>query len=132
MSEANNLNEQNAAVAFSKQAIVFDQLYEKNTIIHYKRERVRLHLLDFLPDDAFILELNAGTGDDATWLAKQGYTVHATDIAEGMQQMLKQKVASSGVGNRVTTEIRSFTELASLETKGPYDHIFSNFAGLNC
>lgn len=132
MRESNNQNEQNAAVAFSKQSNIFDQLYEKNTIIHYKRERVRRHLLDYLPDNAFILELNAGTGDDAIWLAKQGCTVHATDIAEGMQQMLKQKLASSGVSNRVTTEIKSFTELASLQTRGPYDHIFSNFAGLNC
>ena len=132
MSEANNLNEQNAAVAFSKQAIVFDQLYEKNTIIHYKRERVRRHLLDFLPDQAFILELNAGTGDDATWLAKQGYTVHATDIAEGMQHILEQKITSAGLTNRITAEVKSFTDLASLHNKGPYDHIFSNFAGLNC
>jgi 2-polyprenyl-3-methyl-5-hydroxy-6-metoxy-1,4-benzoquinol methylase len=62
---------------------VFDEIYERNTIIQYKRERVRRHLLDFLPDHASILELNAGTGDDATWLARQGYRVHATDISMG-------------------------------------------------
>ena len=38
----------------------------------------------------------------------------------------------AGVQERVTTELRSFTELAQLECRGPFDCIFSNFAGLNC
>jgi len=132
MNPTDDINEQQAALAFSRQAVHFDQLYEKNTIIHYKRERVRRHLLDFLPDHASILELNAGTGDDAIWLARQGYQVHATDIATGMQDMLAQKVKAAGLGDRVTSELRSFTDLSNLDKKGPYDHIFSNFAGLNC
>ena len=32
----------------------------------------------------------------------------------------------------ISTEICSFTELENLKNKGPYDLIFSNFAGLNC
>jgi len=129
---ANDINEQQVALAFSRQALHFDQLYEKNRIIHYKRERVRRHLLDFLPENASILELNAGTGEDAIWLARQGYQVHATDIAPGMQEMLRQKVKSAGLEGSVTNELRSFTDLGQLDQKGPYDHIFSNFAGLNC
>jgi ubiquinone/menaquinone biosynthesis C-methylase UbiE len=125
-------NEQKAARAFSKQAMHFDALYRKDTIIQYKRERVRSHLLNHLPDHAFILELNAGTGDDAVWLAQQGYQVHATDIAFGMQEMLAQKVLAAGMEDRVSTELRSFTDLAQLECRGPFDCIFSNFAGLNC
>jgi ubiquinone/menaquinone biosynthesis C-methylase UbiE len=125
-------NEQQAARAFSKQAIHFDVLYQQNTIIQYKRERVRNHLLNHIPDHAFILELNSGTGDDAVWLAQQGYQVHATDIALGMQEMLAHKVQIAGVQERVTTELRSFTELSQLECRGPFDCIFSNFAGLNC
>jgi ubiquinone/menaquinone biosynthesis C-methylase UbiE len=132
MNPTDDINEQQAALAFGRQAVHFDQLYEKNTIIHYKRERVRRHLLDFLPDHASILELNAGTGDDAIWLARQGYQVHATDIATGMQETLAQKVKAAGLSNRVTSELRSFTDLSNLDNKGPYDHIFSNFAGLNC
>jgi ubiquinone/menaquinone biosynthesis C-methylase UbiE len=125
-------NEQQAALAFSRQSIHFDEIYKKNSIIHYKRERVRSHLYRFLPPQAAILELNAGTGDDAIWLAMQGHQVHATDIATGMQEMLMQKVNASGLQDKITTELRSFTDLDKLECKGPFDHIFSNFAGLNC
>lgn len=125
-------NEQGAAIAFSKQSTHFDELYQHNTIIQYKRKRVRDHITRYLPANASILELNAGTGDDAIWLAQQGHNVHATDIATGMQEMLTQKVQLAGLAGKVTTELRSFTELAQLDCKGPFDYIFSNFAGLNC
>jgi len=132
MDTVENINEQQAALAFSKQSVVFDQLYEKNTIIQYKRDRVRKHLTSILPRNASILELNAGTGEDAIWLAQHGHRVHATDIAAGMQEMLSKKVKLAGVVDKVTNEVRSFTDLHNLEDKGPYDFIFSNFAGLNC
>ena|ERR1700730_837951 len=126
------LNEQQAALAFNRQAIHFDELYNGNTIIQFKRERVREHVKTFLPTKASILELNAGTGEDAIWFASQGHRVHATDIAAGMQEMLRQKVKLAGLQGKVTTELRSFTELEQLECMGPFDFIFSNFAGLNC
>ncbi len=132
MDTVNHINEQQAALAFSKQSVVFDQQYEKNTIIQYKRDRVRQHLSSVLPHSAFILELNAGTGEDAIWLAQQGHRIHATDIATGMQEMLSKKVKLAEVDDKVTNEIRSFTDLNNLQQKGPYDFIFSNFAGLNC
>jgi ubiquinone/menaquinone biosynthesis C-methylase UbiE len=132
MDTVDHINEQQAALAFSKQSIVFDQLYEKNTIIQYKRDRVRKHLMTMLPPNASVLELNAGTGDDAIWLAMQGHLVHATDIAAGMLEMLSKKVKSAGMDDNITNEIRSFTDLGNLRRKGPYDFIFSNFAGLNC
>ncbi|HKB43548.1 MAG TPA: hypothetical protein VKC90_04135, partial [Chitinophagaceae bacterium] len=58
-----------AAAAFSKQASVFDHIYGNDTIIQYKRKRVRDHLMKFLPPQSDILELNAGTGDDAVYFA---------------------------------------------------------------
>jgi ubiquinone/menaquinone biosynthesis C-methylase UbiE len=125
-------NEQGAAIAFNKQSTHFDQLYQRNTIIQYKRKRVREHLTRYLPAQASILELNAGTGDDAIWLAQHGHSIHATDIAAGMQEMLVQKVQLAKLDERVTTELRSFTDLEQIDCKGPFDCIFSNFAGLNC
>jgi ubiquinone/menaquinone biosynthesis C-methylase UbiE len=125
-------NEQQVAAAFSKQALVFDDYDAGNTIIHYKRNRVREHVLRYLPAEGSILELNAGTGTDAVWFAERGYRVHATDIAEGMQEKLQEKVQLRGLGEMVTSELCSFTALDSLRQRGPYDLIFSNFAGLNC
>jgi ubiquinone/menaquinone biosynthesis C-methylase UbiE len=132
MNATGEWNEQRVAAAFSKQAQGFDDYDAGNTITTYKRKRVREHVLRYLPAAGSILELNAGTGTDAVWFAEHGYRVHATDIAEGMQEKLREKVRTRGVGDRVTTELCSFTALDTLEERGPYDLIYSNFAGLNC
>ncbi len=131
-SSAYTTNEGKAAEAFSKQSSIFDALYSSNPIIQYKRDRVRSLIERFLPTNSCILELNAGTGDDAVYFAKKGHNVHATDISTGMQLQLQQKVNHASLENSITTELCSFTQLAQLQNKGPYDLIFSNFAGLNC
>jgi ubiquinone/menaquinone biosynthesis C-methylase UbiE len=125
-------SEQAAAAAFTRQAPVFDQLFGADPIIQYKRQRVRDHMSTFLQFPAHILELNAGTGEDAIYFARQGHQVHATDISVGMQDTLYQKVKASGLTGNITQELCSFTELEHLSNSGPFDHIFSNFAGLNC
>jgi ubiquinone/menaquinone biosynthesis C-methylase UbiE len=127
-----NLNEELAEAAFTRQSVIFDDLYSGNTIVNYKRERVRQHVLKYLAQGSSILELNAGTGEDALFFARQGFKVHATDISAGMQHELKQKAAQNRLDGVISTEIRSFTQLHQLENNGPYDLIFSNFAGLNC
>ena len=127
-----NTEEYAAAAAFSKQAKEFDHLYTDNTIIRYKRKRVRALVEQFLPPSSSILELNAGTGEDAVYFAEQGHRVHATDISAGMQDVLIKKINEKKLGDAVSFELCSFTKLETLRHKGPYDLIFSNFAGLNC
>lgn len=127
-----NKNEEAVSRAFDKQAPVFDELYSSNVIIQYKRQRVRENVLQHIPDSGSILELNAGTGEDAIWFAQHGYSVHATDVSAVMLEELKKKTGSAELSDRITSEQCSFTELSNLKNKGPYDLIFSNFAGLNC
>jgi ubiquinone/menaquinone biosynthesis C-methylase UbiE len=93
---------------------------------------LRENVEKFLKPSSSILELNAGTGEDATYFAAKEHTVHATDIAEEMQNVLKQKAKQYNLQSRITTETCSFNHLELLRNKGPYDLIFSNFAGLNC
>jgi ubiquinone/menaquinone biosynthesis C-methylase UbiE len=124
------INERNAAKAFSRQASVFDDLYGGNTIIGYKRWRVRSHTLNNLPEQGSILELNCGTGEDALFFAQNGYKVHGTDLSTGMLKQFEQKTIA--YSDKVSFEQCSFTELNKLRNKGPYDMIFSNFGGLNC
>ncbi|WP_184549164.1 class I SAM-dependent methyltransferase [Mucilaginibacter sp. FT3.2] len=123
-------NEANASDAFSRQSVVFDKIYSGNTIVNYKRERVMAHVLQYLKPNSNILELNSGTGEDAVFFAQQGHHVHATDISTGMQKVLRKKALP--YSDLISTEICSFTQLDQLKSKGPYDHIFSNFGGLNC
>ncbi|HEY4108861.1 class I SAM-dependent methyltransferase [Puia sp.] len=132
MVTSDRTNEKEVAAAFSRQALVFDEYDAGNTIIHYKRQRVRTHVLSLLAPGSTILELNSGTGTDAIFFAREGHRVHATDIAEGMQARLREKVRAQHLDGIISTELRSFTDLANLSDKGPYDCIFSNFAGLNC
>jgi len=126
------MNEQLAEAAFTRQSVIFDEIYSGNTIVNYKRGRVRAHVLQYLAPSSAMLELNSGTGEDALFFAQNGHRVHATDISAGMQQELKRKMEMNGVDDNVTTELCSFTKLYRLTYKGPYDLIFSNFAGLNC
>ncbi|PTQ95125.1 ubiquinone/menaquinone biosynthesis C-methylase UbiE [Mucilaginibacter yixingensis] len=125
-------NELHAEAAFSAQSGVFDQIYSTDAIIEYKRARVRQHVLNFVPVGSRLLELNAGTGEDAIFFAQQGYRVHATDISKGMQNVLATKVKAAGLDAQVSNEICSFTQLNELKDGGPYDAVFSNFGGLNC
>ena len=127
-----NSNESLAAAAFTAQSNKFDEIYSGNKIIEYKRERVRTHLKNLINPGDFILELNSGTGEDAIWLAQQNCKVHATDISTGMLEILQKKIKNEGLENLITPEICSFTALEDLQQNGPYNMIFSNFAGLNC
>lgn len=129
---ANYINELKTAEAFSKQSLVFDKDYYSNTIINYKRKRVREHVIALLQPQASILELNSGTGEDALFFAQHGFSVHATDISDGMQEKLKQKLDGFPFSENISHEICSFNHLETLEKKGPYNSIFSNFGGLNC
>lgn len=125
-------NETLAAEAFSAQSGVFDDLYRNNTIVHYKRNRIRAHVNSLLQPGSQLLELNAGTGEDSLYFASRGHHVHATDIAPGMLQQLQHKVQMAGLTEHISTELRSYTALDQLHEQGPFDHVFSNFAGLNC
>jgi ubiquinone/menaquinone biosynthesis C-methylase UbiE len=127
-----NINEQLAEKAFTRQSKIFDTENAANTIVQYKRERVRAHVSKYLSPGNHILELNCGTGEDAIWFAKQGMQVHATDISTGMLSILAEKIKSENLESHIGFEPRSFTSLGILSNKGPYDLIFSNFAGLNC
>ncbi len=124
--------EEKAAAAFSKQAPVFDGLYNADTIIQYKRKRVRDHVEQFILPQSQVLELNAGTGEDAVYFAGKNHQVHTTDISSGMQAVLTNKIKERQLEDKVSYELCSFTELDTLQNQGPYDYIFSNFAGLNC
>ena len=124
--------EEKAAKAFDKQSGLFDELFSGNPIIQYKRQRVRAHVNSIIHPSSQILELNSGTGDDAIYFASLGHTLNTTDISPGMQKIRVQKILASGMERMITNECCSFTKLDELRHRGPYDHIFSNFGGLNC
>lgn len=129
---SNHINEFKAAEAFSKQSKIFDGLYSEDAIIQYKRQRVREHILKYALPHGSMLELNCGSGEDAIFFAQKGFRIHATDISEGMLNVLKEKITGSLYKDQVSIEQCSFTELELLANEGPFDYVYSNFGGLNC
>jgi ubiquinone/menaquinone biosynthesis C-methylase UbiE len=119
------------AEAFSRTAEKYDRFAEDHPHQTRMRHKVYAHLTRHLAPGARILELNAGTGTDAVHLARQGFHVHATDIAPGMLKRLRDKVDREGLRERISVQQCSFTELDRING-GPYDAVFSDLGGLNC
>ena len=117
--------------AFSKQSDVFDNLYKQNKLSEYLRSNFRQEILSHLKPNSSILELNCGTGMDALFFASKGHTVLATDNAPGMLAKLDQKIREEKIGDSITTLRCSFHDIHTIQGQ-KFDHIISNFGGLNC
>jgi ubiquinone/menaquinone biosynthesis C-methylase UbiE len=127
-----DINEKQVEEAFTAQSAVFDKLYGNDSIIAYKRTRVRQHISSHIKPGSEILELNCGTGEDAFYFAMQGFRVHATDTSTGMLDELMKKKSARPESGSISMEQCSFTKLTHLKNKGPFDYVYSNFGGLNC
>lgn len=119
------------AEAFSRKALVYDTFGQDHPNLARLRGKVYRTVLDQLQPASHILELNAGTGTDATFFARQGFHVHVTDIAPGMIAQIERKIKTYNLQERLTVQPCSFTDLAQIGGE-PFDCIFSNFGGLNC
>lgn len=119
------------AEAFSRKATIYDAFGEDHVNMARMRQKVYDHIVEVMPPGARLLEINAGTGQDAVALAERGFHVHATDLSPGMMAEIRQKISESNLGDRLTSQQCSFTRLGDI-TGGPYDGIISNSGGLNC
>ena len=126
-----SLNVDNARHAFSAQAPYFDSYEKNNIILQWMRRQVYRHVEEFLSPGDIIFELNAGTGIDAVYFAREGHSVFAIDNAEGMIKELQKKIHSFHLEEKIRFTCCSFTELQTLP-EFRFDHVFSNFGGLNC
>ncbi|HEY0976714.1 MAG TPA: class I SAM-dependent methyltransferase [Flavobacteriales bacterium] len=119
-----------ATEAFSRQAGVFDAIDRANPLIGRMRTIARAAALRPMRKGDRLLELNAGTGIDSLYFAQQGMEVLATDAAPGMiAQLERRKLQHPEVKLDVRT--CSFLDLHTLGD-ARFDHVFSNFGGLNC
>ena len=117
--------------AFSKQSLVFDEEDSANPILQWMRSVVRKSSVSVLKKGDRILELNCGTGIDSVFFAQRGFHVTATDIAPGMLEQLEKKRIALHLEDKIDTQLLSFNKLELLQGK-KFDHVFSNFGGLNC
>ncbi|AUS81399.1 class I SAM-dependent methyltransferase [Actinoalloteichus sp. AHMU CJ021] len=71
------------------------------------------------------LELGAGHGGDALWLAAQGWAVTALDVAQTAVDRIARRAAEEGLAARVTAVRRDVT-VDPLPT-GPFDLVWGSF-----
>lgn len=116
--------------AFSRQSGVFDAIDAANPLIGRMRGIVRAAAMEHIRTGDALLELNAGTGIDSFWFAERGAHVLATDAAPGMVAQLEAK-RRAHPGLPVDVMACSFLDLDRLGDRR-FDHVFSNFGGLNC
>ena len=131
MQTTTDTHEESINRAFSKQSAHYDAHDEANPILRDMRKQVYSHVEYFLKPNSHILELNAGTGIDAVHFLSLGHRVHAIDISEGMIEEIRKKQHRYGVSDALTFERLSYQRLDLLAGR-KFDHVFSNFGGLNC
>jgi len=119
------------ADAFTRTAAKYDAFGDDHPHLTRIRRKVYAAVERAVAPGSRILELNAGTGTDAVHLARHGFSVHATDIAPGMLERIRDKVAAGQLEGRVTVQDCSFLDLDRV-TGAPYDAVLSNLGGLNC
>jgi len=125
------MSESTVAEAFSRKALVYDEFGRGHLNLERMRSKVRSHLLACLRAGDKVLELNAGTGGDAVYLAQRGFRVHATDISPGMLAQIEAKIHSEDLQEYLSVQSCSISKLENIQ-KGPFDLVFSNMGGINC
>ncbi|HTX40965.1 MAG TPA: class I SAM-dependent methyltransferase [Acidobacteriaceae bacterium] len=123
-----------AAAAFDAAAPGFDMRFGAWASVAAQRRAVRAALLREFPARGRILELGGGTGEDAAFLAAQGFQLVLTDPSPRMVAIAQNKLAPWGG----RTEVAAADDLATFASRHfsaggkRFDGAFSNFAPLNC
>ncbi|HEX6939821.1 MAG TPA: class I SAM-dependent methyltransferase [Longimicrobiales bacterium] len=127
-----------AVRAFDLTADRFDERFGEWRSVAAQRAAVRCYLLRIFPPGSRLLELGAGTGEDALFMLERGYDVTLTDGSPRMVERASEKLRRAGYGGRARVEqavlesLDDFAERARASGRTPYDGAYSNFAAFNC
>ena len=117
--------------AFDAMSTGYDKSFSNTYLGEYYRERTQRIMKRYWSTPSHLLEINAGTGEDAIFLAQMGHKVHATDISPKMLAQLHDKAVKQKLENQISIETLPIEAINNLpETH--YDGLLSNFGGLNC
>src|SRR4051812_46223176 len=80
--------------AFDSYALSYDADFTHSSVGGFQRKRVWRYLSKNISAEkqSEVLELNCGTGEDALWFSKNGFTITATDISEEMAAVAREKL----------------------------------------
>jgi 2-polyprenyl-3-methyl-5-hydroxy-6-metoxy-1,4-benzoquinol methylase len=114
--------------AYDEIAPKYNSQLEQNPVADYMRARLHAYFLRvFHPQDR-VLDLAAGTGIDACFLASREVQVTAVDASTVMIEELER--AAHGRGLSIKTHVTDVENLSALEFS-EFDGVVSSFGGLN-
>ena len=121
--------------AFDALATDYDAEFSHTLLGQMLRQRVWDIYRRYFQPGQHLLELACGTGEDALWLAQQGFTITATDGASEMLNITQHKAQQAGLANQISTQPLTLQTIeADLSTPIAdlrFDGLYSNFGGLN-
>jgi SAM-dependent methyltransferase len=122
------------ALAFDAVAAEFDSRFGGWKSVAAQRRAVRAALLRVFPARGRILEIGGGTGEDAAFLAAQGFETFLTDASPAMVALAQAKLAPFGALAKVAAaeQMEDFADQHLSSGEARFDGAFSNFAPLNC
>lgn len=120
-----------AETAFDIYASGYDADFSASRTGKMQRDRVWKFLSAFSPAASpDVLELNGGTGEDATWFSQKGFRIVSTDLSAAMVETTQKKLAAAGLkGETIKADLRAVPQQF---TGRKFDLVFSDFGGLNC
>ncbi len=113
---------------FDSFAASYDTTFGRSPTGRLFRFRLAERVMSETAPGARILDIGCGTGEDAVWLAAQGYSVHGIDVSPKMIGTAKAKAVERG--STATFECRSVQSLA--QEMARFQAVISNFGALNC
>ena len=118
---------------FDHAAASYDRDFSQPALGRCLRLLVRDNLRQFLPPTGRVLELGCGTGEDALWLAEQGWQVLASDSSQAMLAVSDAKFAAYGDGMNLKAQPLDLNQpLDWIAIEGDFELVFANFGVLNC
>lgn len=92
---------QQVSEAFDSAAEEYDFTISHNFINRWIRRRSIDELLRYVKPDDILLEIGCGTGTEAIEISEMVHKIIATDISENMIEILRKKVRSRGIDDRI-------------------------------
>jgi SAM-dependent methyltransferase len=109
-------------------AASYDGTFGQNAVGRLFRFRLAERVMSGIAPGSRVLDIGCGTGEDAWWLAGQGYAVLGIDESPRMIEAARAK--SSRPGLEIEFQCLSVEAFAAQGRK--FDAVISNFGALNC
>lgn len=108
----------------------YDDILNKNRFSEILRLLFQNILIQNIQHGNRILDLGCGTGEDALFLAKKGFSVTGVDISQKMIEIAEKKAVTKDYNENLQF-FCSDMEIFIIENTNKFDVIFSNFNAVN-